>query len=161
MSSRILMMAGAALILATPALAKEKEKHVEKRIERSQTCVCTMGGPGEMPAVPGVPAVPPIPPVPPMPPMPPQGQWQMQTPPNVMMFKDGGDERVVIIQRHHKHFRDSADEDGDGKVTRREFIRRAEEHFKERDRNGDGKLDGDETTPMFFHAPMPPVSNED
>ncbi|MBL9095573.1 MAG: hypothetical protein JNK07_01495 [Alphaproteobacteria bacterium] len=159
MSSRILMLAGAALVLAAPAVAKEKEKQVEKRIERSQTCVCTMGGPGEMPAVPGIPAVPPIPPVPPVPPMPPQGQ--MQTPPNVMMFRDGGDERVVIIQRHGNHFRDSADEDGDGKVTRREFMRRAEEHFKERDRNDDGKLDGDETSPLFFHAPMPPVPNDD
>lgn len=159
MSSRILMLAGAALVLAAPAVAKEKEKQVEKRIERSQTCVCTMGGPGEMPAVPGIPAVPPIPPVPPVPPMPPQGQ--MQTPPNVMMFRDGGDERFVIIQRHGNHFRDSADEDGDGKVTRREFMRRAEEHFKERDRNDDGKLDGDEMSPLFFHAPMPPVPNDD
>lgn len=161
MSSRILMMAGAAMILAAPVVAKEKEKTVEKRIERSQTCVCTMGGPGDMPAVPGIPAVPPIPPVPPVPPMPPEGQWQMHMPPNVMMFKDGGDERVVIIQRHGKHFRDSADEDGDGKVTRREFMKRAEKHFKERDRNDDGKLDGDETAPSFSYAPMQAVPLED
>jgi hypothetical protein len=154
------MMASATLIFVAPAMAEEKDKQVEKRIERSQTCVCTMGGPGDMPPVPGVPAVPPIPPVPPVPPMPPHGQWQMHYPPNVMMFKDGGDDRVVIIQRHGKHFRDSADEDGDGKVTRREFMRRAEEHFKERDRNDDGKLDGDEMTPMFFHAPIPPVPEE-
>ena len=103
--------------------------------------------------------------------------------PNVMVFRDDDDERVVIVRKHGKHGKhgkrfkrhhDSADENGDGEVSRREFMRRAEKHFKERDRDNDGKLDDDEMEPMSFtmefrppeppeppEPPMPPDPEDD
>ncbi len=156
MSLRVVaLLTGAALVLAGPATAGEKHKHKHKEVER--TCVCTMGhGPAMAPMAPmaAIPAVPPVPPVPHM-------AFQMHKGhpggPNVMVFRDDGDERVVIV-RKHKRFRDSADENNDGQVSRREFMRRAEEHFKERDRDGDGKLDPDEA--MSFEMPEPPEPPE-
>lgn len=157
MSLRVVaLLTGAALMLAGPATAGEKHKHKHKEVER--TCVCTMGhGAGMAPVAPlaAIPAVPPIPSVPHM-------AWQMHKGhpggPNVMVFRDGDDERVVIVRKHGKRFRDSADENNDGEVSRREFIRRAEQHFKERDRDGDGKLDRDEVE--SFEVPMPPEPPE-
>jgi len=146
MNVRMLFGAAAALTVAGAAVAAAKEV----RIERSHTCVCT-GEPG---------SVPPVAPVPPIPPMPPGAHWQMEMQnsgePNVYTFRqDGdGDEQVIIIRRHESH--DSADENNDGKVTRREFMKRAEQHFKERDKNGDGKLDGKELAPKAFTMPLPP-----
>jgi EF hand len=159
MSLRVVaLLTGAALVLAGPATAGEKHKHKHKEVER--TCVCTMGhGPGVAPVAP-LPAIPAVPPVPPVP----HGAWQMHMghpgSANVMVYRDDGDERVVIVRKHGKRFRDSADENNDGEVSRREFIRRAEKHFKERDRDGDGKLDGDEMGPMQFEVPMPPEPPE-
>jgi len=153
----VALLTGAALMLAGPATAGEKHKHKHKEVER--TCVCTMGhGPGAAPIAPlaAIPAVPPIPPVPHM-------AWQMHKGhsggPNVMVFRDDGDERVVIVRKHGKRFRDSADENNDGEVSRLEFIRRAEKHFKERDRDGNGKLDRDEMGHQF-EVPMPPEPPE-
>jgi EF hand len=145
MNVRMLLGVAGALTLAGVAVAGAKEV----RIERSHTCVCT-----------GEPGVAPVPPVPPIPPIPPGAHWQMELQdsdaPNVYMFRQDGDddEQVVVIRRHDRH--DSADENNDGKVTRREFMRRAEKHFKERDKNGDGKLDGKELGPKNFNFPMPP-----
>jgi hypothetical protein len=168
MSLRVVaILAGAALLLAGPASAgekvKHKYKHKHKEVER--TCVCTMGGPGQAPlaAIPAIPAIPAVPPIPPIP----HGAWEMHMAhpgsPNVMVFRDGDDERVVIVRKHGKHgkrFRDSADDNNDGEVSRREFMRRAEKHFKERDRDGDGKLEGDEMAPMPFEMPIPPMPPE-
>ena len=161
MSLRVVaILAGAALMLAGPASAGEKTKHKHKHKEVERTCVCTMGhGPGIAPMA-AIPAVPPIPPVPPVP----HGAWQMHMghpgSANVMVLRDGDDERVVIVRKHGKRFRDSADQNNDGEVSRREFIRRAEKHFKERDRDRDGKLDADEMGPLQFEVPMPPEPPE-
>lgn len=164
MSLRVVaLLTSAALMLAGPAFAGEaKHKREHKKVER--TCVCTMGhGPGHAPIAP-LPAIPAIPAVPPIPP---HGTWQMHMDhpgsANVMVFRDGDDERVVIVRKHGQHgkrFRDSADDDNDGEVSRREFMRRAEKHFKERDRDGDGKLGGDEMAPMPFDVPIPPMPPE-
>jgi hypothetical protein len=167
MSLRVVaILAGVALVLAGPASAGEKTKHKHKHKEVERTCVCTMGhGPGHAPlaAIPAMPAIPAIPAVPPIPPVP-HGAWQMHMghpgSPNVMVFRDGDDERVVIVRKHGKRFRDSADDNNDGEVSRREFMRRAEKHFKERDRDGDGKLDSDEMAPMPFEIPIPPMPPE-
>lgn len=159
MGLRILLLAGAALALGVAAAqAKDKVKHKEKHIERSHTCVCSMSGPGE-----GHVMVAPVPAVPAVPAMPPRAMWHMAPPmgeggPQVFTFRDGDDgeeERVVVI-RKGKRFRDSADADGDGKVTRREFMKRAEKHFRERDRNEDGELDESEMGPMPFTMPLLP-----
>ncbi|MDZ4869983.1 MAG: hypothetical protein SGI91_21870 [Alphaproteobacteria bacterium] len=156
MSLRVVaLLTGAALMLAGPATAGEKHKHKHKEVER--TCICTMGhGPGVAPIAP-LAAVPPVPPVP-------HGAWRMHMghpgSANVTVYRDDGDERVVIVRKHGKRFRDSADENNDGEVSRREFIRRAEKHFKERDHDGDGKLDGDEMGQMQFEVPMPPEPPE-
>lgn len=160
MSLRVVtLLTGAALMLAGPAMAGEKVKHKHKykHKEVERTCVCTMGhGPGVAPMA-AIPAVPPIPPIP-------HSTWRMRMDHpgegNVMVFRDGDDERVVIVRKHGKRFRDSADENNDGEVSRREFMRRAEKHFKERDRDDDGRLDRDEMEPMPFDVPMPPMPPE-
>lgn len=158
MSLRLVLLAAAALMLAAPATAKEKVKHKYKHKQVERTCVCTMGGHG-----PGVAPVAPIPPVPAIPAVP-HGAWQMHMPhagaANVTVYRDDGDERVVIVRKHNKRFRDSADENNDGEVSRREFMKRAEKHFKERDKNGNGRLDRDELEPMHFEIPMPPEPPE-
>lgn len=156
MSLRILLAAAAALAIAMPAAAKEKVKHKYKHKQVERTCVCTMGGPGVAP-------VPPVPAVPAIPAIPPGANWQMHMPhpgANVMVFRDDGEERVVIVRKHGKRVRDSADENDDGEVSRREFMNRAERHFKERDKNNDGKLDEDEMGPMSFEIPLPPEPPE-
>jgi hypothetical protein len=160
MSLRVVaLLTGAALMLSGPATAGEKVKHKykHKHTEVERTCVCTMGhGPGVAPMA-AIPAVPPVPPIP-------HRAWRMHAPhaggPNVMVFRDGDDERVVIVRKHGKRFRDSADDNNDGEVSRREFMKRAEKHFRERDRDEDGKLDRDEMEPMTFEVPMPPEAPE-
>ena len=163
MSFRFVVLAGTALLLAVPASAKEKHKVKHKEVER--TCVCTMGGPGTA-HVAAIPAIPAIPRIPAIPVVPPHAAWQMYGPHtggNVMVFRDGDDERVMIIRKHDKggkffkrfHHKDSADANGDGEVSRREFMKRAEKHFEERDRNNDGKLDDEEMMPMDFTFEMP------
>lgn len=158
----VALLTGAALMLAGPATAGEKVKHKHKykHKEVERTCVCTMGhGPGVAPVAPMA-AIPPVPPIPAVP----HAAWQMKTPhpggANVTVFRDGDNERVVIVRKHGKRFRDSADANNDGEVSRREFMKRAEKHFKERDRNGDGKLDSDELEPLHFDIPMPPEPPE-
>jgi hypothetical protein len=187
MSIRLIVLAGAALLLAVPASAKEKHKHKHKEVER--TCVCTMGhGPGGGPhvmAMPPIPAIPAIPAVPAIPAMP-HAMWHGSADGNVMVFRDDDDERVVIVRKHFKdgkhgklgkkfkrfHRRDSADTNGDGEVSRSEFLKRAERHFAERDSDRDGKLDDDEMMPMDFtielpeppeppEPPMPPDPEDD
>jgi hypothetical protein len=157
MSLRILLAAGAAFALAATASAKHKDKHKEKHVEHSRTCVCTMSGPGQSGVM--VAPVPPIPPVPAVLAVPPQAMWHFgphHSGGPFCAFSGGdGEDRVVVI-RKGKRFRDSADRDGDGEVTRREFMKRAEKHFEERDRDGDGKLDEGEQMPMPFTIPLPP-----
>ena len=156
MSFRILLLAGAALAVAATANAKEKIKHKEKHVER--TCVCSMSGPGGHEVM-----VAPVPPAPEVPGLPPHSKWHMELPhhpggPQVYAFRGDGDhdeDRVIVI-RKNKRFRDSADANEDGKVTRREFLKRAEKHYKERDRNGDGELDESELEHWDFAVPRPP-----
>jgi hypothetical protein len=136
----------------------------ETRIERSQTCVCTSGqGPHAMPPMPSVPPMPPVPPIPPVPPVPPTpgASWQGGDGQNVMVFGDGGQGEQVIVIRRHDRMHDSADANKDGKVTRREFLDRAERHFKERDKNGDGRLDDSELAPMPHRIVLPPAAQQD
>lgn len=78
---------------------------------------------------------------------------------DVQVFNDGKTEKRVMIVRTHNM--DSADANKDGKVSRKEFLARAEKHFAEMDKNGNGSLEGDEMRPpmppMPPMAPMPPV----
>lgn len=75
---------------------------------------------------------------------------------NVQVFNDGKTEKRVMIVRTHNM--DSADANKDGKVSRKEFLARAEKHFAEMDKNGNGSLEGDEMRPpMPPMPPMPPV----
>jgi hypothetical protein len=73
---------------------------------------------------------------------------------NVQVFKHdkGGEQRVVIVRRSYS---DGADTNKDGKVTRKEFIVRAEKHFNELDENKDGALSKEEARPPI--PPIPPV----
>ena len=106
----------------------------ETKVERERTCVCSWNLADA-----------------PVPPAPPPGA------PQVHVFRHGGgDEDRIVIYRTLRDHQDSADANGDGKVTRREFMNRAEKHFKERDKNNDGTLNESETAPMPFTVPMPP-----
>lgn len=159
MSFRILLAAAAVVAVAAPAGAHDKVKHKHKHKQVERTCVCTMGQPGT-PHVAPLPPIPAIPAVPAVPPIPPGASWQMHPGGNVMVFRDDGDERVVIVRKHGTRFRDSADDNNDGEVSRREFMRRAEKHFKERDKNDNGKLDEDELGPMSFEFALPSMPHE-
>ncbi len=88
--------------------------------------------------------------------------WQQKDGPHVMMvpggddvdvqvFNDGKTEKRVMIVRTHGG-PGSADANKDGKVSRKEFLARAEKHFAEMDKNGNGSLEGEE-----LHPPMPPM----
>jgi hypothetical protein len=67
----------------------------------------------------------------------------------VQVFNDGKTEKRIVMVRRGM---DSADENKDGKVTRKEFMARAEKHFGEMDKNKNGALEGEELKP-----PMPPM----
>lgn len=67
---------------------------------------------------------------------------------NVQVFNDGKTEKRIMIVRHGGA--ESADANKDGKVSRKEFLARAEKHFAEMDKNGNGSLEGEE-----LHPPMP------
>lgn len=70
---------------------------------------------------------------------------------DVQVLSDGKSEkRVVIIRREGGP--DAADANKDGKVTRKEFLAKAEKHFDELDRDHNGSLDKDEV-----HPPLPPL----
>jgi hypothetical protein len=70
---------------------------------------------------------------------------------DVQVFNDGKTEKRVVIVRT-KMGSDGADENKDGKVSRKEFLARAEKHFAELDRDKNGVLEKDE-----LHPPMPPL----
>ncbi len=123
-----------ALVLAKPAAAGET------RVERKETCVCTRDAGA-----------------------PPGGEttWKMETEDNsgggpgedvnVRVFKDGkGGEKHVVVVRRVEH--GNADANNDGKVSRREFLARAEKRFAELDVNNDGSLSKEEA-----QRPMPPL----
>lgn len=68
---------------------------------------------------------------------------------------DGKEHRVVIVRRGGF---DDADSNKDGKISRREFMARAEKHFEEMDKNHDGVLSKEEAKPpMPPLPPMPPM----
>jgi hypothetical protein len=51
-----------------------------------------------------------------------------------------------------------ADGDGDGRVSKAEYIARADERFAKQDKNGDGQLSADEMAPRReMAAPTPPA----
>ena len=64
---------------------------------------------------------------------------------------DGQEKRVVIVRRGF----DDADTNKDGKITKKEFLARAEKHFEEMDKNHDGSLSKEEARPPM--PPMPPL----
>lgn len=70
---------------------------------------------------------------------------------DVQVLNDGTTERRVVIVRNRMG-PDSADANKDGKVSRKEFMARAEKHFAELDRNDNGTLEKEELRP-----PMPPL----
>jgi hypothetical protein len=141
-----LFVAASAFVLTLPAFAGE-----EVRIEKSVKCtttengnekktICTTDGQGPGPTWhqkdgPQVHVVP-------------GGEQNV----DVQVFNHGdgkGENRIVIVRRHSM---DNADANKDGKVSRKEFLARAEKHFAEMDKNGNGSLEGDE-----MHPPMPPM----
>lgn len=97
-------------------------------------------------------------------------EWQQKDGPHVMVVPPGGhgddvdvqvfndgktEKRVMVVRRHNM---DGADANKDGKVSRKEFLARAEKHFAEMDKNGNGSLEGEELKPpMPPMPPMPPV----
>lgn len=139
MKTQVLLAASAVIALTASAAAEEV------RVERKQVCTCTMsdgkdGGPTwDQQGAPGAPHVRVIP-----------GGGQGEDV-DVQVFKDGGpgEQRVIVIRRDGS---DSADENKDGKVSRKEFLARAEKHFAELDRDHNGALEKDE-----MHPPMPPM----
>jgi len=154
MSVRYLLCTSAAfLLVAAPAQAKEVRKEV--RVDGERTCVCTMGHPdAPLPPVPPLPPIPPVPPTPGVAPTPPPGAfiWKHgEGDGDVQIFRhgDGDEDRVVIVRKHKRH--DSADANRDGKITRREFLRKAEKRFEKLDKNGDGVLSEKEA--RSSHAP--------
>ena len=131
----------------------------ERKIERDRTCVCTWNSADDRVAP--MPPEPPLPPLPPTPPTAPEGYWEMPVPPpgaHVQVFRhrtrEGESNVIYRVVREH---RDGADANADHKITHREFMERAEKHFKERDKNGDGVLDESEMEVMPFVAPLPPL----
>jgi len=159
MSVRNLLRAAAAFALLAPDATIAKEKH--EKVERERTCICTMGQPG-MPPMPA-PAVAPTPgafmfhmPVPP-----PDGAGVRvfrDRGGDVQVFRDG-DEHRIVIYRTGKKRHDNADANRDGKITRREFLAKAEERFKKLDADGDGALSEEEAErhPMPLTVPLPPI----
>lgn len=72
---------------------------------------------------------------------------------DVQVLNDGdgkGERRVIIVRTRGGH--DSADANKDGRVSRKEFLTRAEKHFAELDQDKNGVLEKDE-----MHPPMPPL----
>lgn len=67
----------------------------------------------------------------------------------VIRTNEGPDKKIVIVRRMAH---DSADENKDGMITRREFMKKAETHFAALDENKDGVLSKAEAAP-----PMPPM----
>jgi hypothetical protein len=93
--------------------------------------------------------------------MPPEAYSEMPVPPpgahvQVYRYRHGDGERDMVYRIVREH-RDSADANRDGKITHREYMERAEKHFKERDRNGDGVLDESEAAVLPFVTPLPPL----
>ena len=129
------------LLMIAAACLSQTAASGETKIERRESCVCTSGQGG-----------------PPGTPPPGHAAWNMEVLPgdgnndvNVHVIKgdQGEEQRIVIVRRSH---RDGADTNKDGKVTRNEFIARAEKHFGELDKNNDGAL-----SPEEAHPPMPPM----
>lgn len=105
----------------------------DAQVERKQMCVCSMDGQNMGPGAEAM-------------------EGGAQEGPGTFAFSSGdGEERVVIIRRE-RHGPDDADTNKDGKVSRREFLKKAEKRFEKLDRNGDGSLDKTEA-----HPPMPPL----
>lgn len=127
MRHQFLSIAAAACAAASVAGAHDVQ------VERKQTCVCSMDGQSMVPGA-G------------------RTEGAAQDEPGAFVFSGGdGEERVIIIRRE-RHGRDDADTNKDGKVSRREFLKKAEERFEKLDRNGDGSLDKTEA-----HPPLPPI----
>ncbi|MFM9865545.1 MAG: hypothetical protein ACKVRO_18285 [Micropepsaceae bacterium] len=144
MKTQVLLAASAMVVLSAAASAAE-----EVRVERKQVCTCTVtDGKGtvveEKTMGPGGPS------------------WQQKDGPHVVIaperegddvdvqvFNDGKTEKRVVIVRRGP---DGADENKDGKVSRKEFMTRAEKHFAEMDRDKNGALEKDEMRP-----PVPPM----
>ena len=132
------------LLMIAAACLSQTASAGETKIERRETCVCTTGQGAPPPG---------------------QTTWNMESPPsgdgdndvNVQVFKDdqGGEQRIVIVRRSSH---DGADTNKDGKVSRKEFMSRAEKHFDEMDKNDDGALSSEEAhPPMPPMPPMPPI----
>ncbi len=134
------------LLIAITAMTAQTASAAETRIERKETCVCTSGASGATPSPVG------------------DRTCQMQTEDNiggdpggdvnVRVFKDetGNEKHVIVVRRLG---RDNADANNDGKVTRKEFLARAEKRFAELDNNNDGSLSKEEAQPPM--PPLPPI----
>jgi hypothetical protein len=53
---------------------------------------------------------------------------------------EGGGKMQMMMQKHQEHMK-QMDTDGDGAVSKAEFLAGAEARFAKMDKNGDGKLD--------------------
>ncbi len=125
-----------------------------------ERCVCS-----SMEGLPPLPSVAPMPPLPPVAPLPPDvGRRHVHVQREIIVIGPG----VRRVRHLRRVVRVREEDDGDGKMTRDEFIRRAERAFDEHDRNNDGVLDEDERdemtdpseAPEALEAPEPPEPGE-
>lgn len=82
---------------------------------------------------------------------------RMASPEDGAYGKDGKDGKDCMRKYHHKKgdFFKRMDKDGDGVVSKDEFMAAGEDRFKKMDRNGDGKLDKSDMPPRPPHEGGP------
>src|SRR5262249_44069440 len=117
----LLMATGALLAIASMMSASNASAHDER-------CVCTSSM--------AVPPVPPVAPVPPVPPMPPGHHVRREV---IIINPDGAHH-----MRHVRRIVRVVENTGGGRMTREDFVHRAEKAFDEHDKNHDGVLEDNE-----------------
>ncbi len=165
----LVMAAGAVFAFATVLSTGAARAH--------ERCVCSTTE-----SIPPVPPVAPLPPLPPVPPVPPEeGRRHASIQKEIIIIGPGGHRHVrrIVVGDNLQHLRRvrrlvrvrEIDEDHEGRMTRDEFVRRAQHAFDEHDQNHDGVLDEEERDEMTEmgeapeavdppEAPEPPDADE-
>ena len=120
-------------VMATGALLAFATTFSPTNVSAHERCVCTSSM--------AVPPVPPVAPVPPVPPVPPGHGRHVSK--EVIIINPDGDHHMRHVRRIVRVV-----ERSEGRMTRDEFVRRAEHAFDEHDKNHDGVLENEEREGM-------------